>query len=319
MSLESTTQAAGRKSPWRRLASVVLVALALAYLAWVLKDEAQSIGDAFASIAPWKIAVATLCATGMCLLKAIYHRQLLLRITARGAHADQIIPAYAQAQVVRYLPGKFWGLLHQANQLSSLFSVHEVMLANVLQMLATNLMSIGVIVSILGAALLGSAWPLLGLPLTLALIELLHRKPLLDRYLVRLVVSLGRGRFGTAELATLPIKPVRWLGTLVLSAEWLAYYAMWWAATEGLIGLESALTLGTWYAAASLLSILAIAVPAGLVVREAIFVSLAGMGSYPQGLVIALAAALRVIMTLGDLLCVPLTLVHRRMAGGRGG
>jgi hypothetical protein len=80
-----------------------------------------------------------------------------------------------------------------------------------------------------------------------------------------------------------------------------------------MLELTSALALATWYAAASLLSILAIAVPAGLVVREAIFVSLSGLSAVPQATLVVLAAAMRLAMTAGEVLCIPVTLAYRKL------
>jgi hypothetical protein len=191
------------------------------------------------------------------------------------------------------------------------------MLANLLQMLTTNILAVGVIASVLGSLLFGSPLPLLGLPVALLVVELLHRNPLLERALVRLAVVASRGRFGTRALLDVPIAPSRWLATGILTAEWLVYFAAWAVLASGTLDLASALTLATWYAAASLLSILAIAVPAGLVVREAIFVSLGGMSAFPQATLVVLAALMRLAMTAGDVLCIPVTLAYQRLGRDR--
>jgi len=297
---------------WRKLLGLLLFALAMAYLAWLFAADSVGIAAAIGAISPWRLAAAIALLTTMSLLKTCYHANLLGRITGRTQLSATIAAAYAQAQVVRYLPGKVWGFLHQANQLSSGFSAQEVMLANLLQMLTTNILALGVITSVLGTLMSGSKLPLLGLPVTLLAVEVLHRNPLLERTLVRLAVLASRGRFGTRDLLNVPVAPSRWLATAILTAEWMVYFAAWALLTNGFIDMASALALATWYAAASLVSILAFAVPAGLVVREAIFVSLGGLSAVPEATLVVLAAAMRLAMTAGDVLCIPATLAYRK-------
>jgi len=310
---QQATQPRPASPIWRRLLGLALLAGAVAYLWYTLRGEVDAMKVALARISALNLVAATLCALAMCYLKAIYHRTLLHRISGRSEHLDAVVPAYTQAQVVRYLPGKVWGLLHQANQLSNLFTPQEVMLANLLQMLATNLMAVGFIVSIIATVISGNAWWLAGVPSTLAAMEYLHRNPMLERWIVRMAIVLSRGRFGTRSLAETPIAPIRWKATSLLAAEWVAFYAMWLFAADGWMPIESIIAVGTWYAAASLLAILAIAVPAGLVVREAIFVSLGGLAAYPQGMLLVLAAAMRIIMTLGELACIPVAMLVRAL------
>ncbi|WP_290885190.1 hypothetical protein [Arenimonas sp.] len=296
----------------------ILLVIALGYLAYTLRDEVDEMQAALARISVAGFLAATALALVMCYLKAIYHRTLLSRISGRHEHLEAVVPAYAQAQVVRYLPGKVWGLVHQANKLSSLFTPQQVMLANLLQMLVTNLMAVGIIGSILAAHLTGQAWLLLGLPLTLLVVEALHRRPVLEQSIVTLAMKASRGRFGTQDLARTPIAPIPWRGTALLCLEWIAFYAMWLVAADGWLAMPDLLLLGTWYAAASLLGIVAIAVPAGMIVREALFVSLGGLSAYPEGLLLVLAAALRIVMTLGELALIPIALLVSRLGGKPG-
>lgn len=296
-----------RRSPWRMIIGSVLIICSLAYIYYALRGELRAMLTELRSISPARTALAVLCATGMYYTKAIYHRTLLARITGRNQSLASVPPAYAQAQIVRYLPGKVWGLLHQANQLGRYFSPQEVMVANLLQTVATYLMSLGVIGSALAASATGSPWPLLGIPATLAAMELLHRRPMLERLVVSTIASLGRGRFGTAALAAIPVAPIRWHGTALLALEWVAFYLMWLLISNSGIPSVTTLTLATWYAAASILAIFALVVPAGLAVREAIFVSIAGLGNFPQSTLLAVAAVTRLVMSLGELCCIPLS------------
>ncbi len=111
----------------------------------------------------------------------------------------------------------------------------------------------------------------------------------------------------------MPVAPSRWLATAILAAEWMVYFVAWALLANGMLDLASIVALAAWYAAASLLSILAFAVPAGLVVREAIFVSLGGLSAVPLATLVVLAAAMRLAMTVGDVLCIPATVAYRKL------
>jgi uncharacterized membrane protein YbhN (UPF0104 family) len=312
MSSKSSDATPRRRPLWQRLLGLFLVTAAASYLIIVLQKDAPAILTTLRKIAAWKLVAASIAAAFMGLLNAAYHRNLLLRISNQIPRGESIMLAYSEAQVVRYLPGKIWGLVHQSSQLSSHFKMHEVVLANTLQMLMTNLLSLGVIGSILGASLLHSPWPLVGIPLSLVAIEWMHRNPFLEQLLVRAAQRFARvspGDFITK------VRPVRWRGTAILATEWLAYFAVWGLVAHQLLAPLEIAVLGAWYAAASLLAILAIAVPAGLAVREAMFVSLAATGAFPNSVLIALAALLRAITMAGEVVAVLIIWLTRKMFG----
>lgn len=310
-----TAPSAGRPL-WQRMLGVALLVGAALFLAHGIRNQAPALTEVASRLGAWQLMAAAVAAAVMCILKAAYHRNVLTRISGREPQGRGVMLAYAQAQLVRYLPGKIWGLVHQANHLSAHYRASEIVMGNTLQMIATNLLAVGVTFSILGTALLESAWPLLGLPASIIALELLHRYPLLDRFLLRIAQRVARA---PAAERMLDVAGVKWLGTALLTAEWLAYYGMWLLLSNGMLSVPQALVLGTWYAAASLVSILAIAVPAGLVVREAIFVSMAGIGHFPQSMLLMLAALLRVITVAGDVLCaVAISVADKFRGGGHG-
>jgi uncharacterized membrane protein YbhN (UPF0104 family) len=287
---------------WRRLLGVLLALAALLYLGALVVDDADAFLAVLSGSSPSQILMALLAAIAMLLLKAWYHTLICERISGQTNLVGSVLPAYCAAQVVRYLPGKIWGLVYQANRLSERLHPGEVVTANAVQTLTTNLLAVGVIGSVLSAVFLDAVWPLFGIVLAVAFTEALHRNPVIERKLRGLIERWAR-RLPAAP-AAIPAWPRT--GTLLLCAEWVAYFAIWLALVGDQVPVLETIVLATWYAAASLLAIAVIVVPGGLAVREAIFVALASSTAVGAAALVALAAALRLLLTLAEACCVPI-------------
>ncbi|MDW8479048.1 MAG: hypothetical protein RML12_03390 [Xanthomonadales bacterium] len=282
---------------WRPLLAALIVGAGLVYLAVLAARESEAFLRAVREFRPAELLLAALAALAMQALKALYHLRLCLRLGAPREAKVSLLRAYAVAQVVRYLPGKVWGLVYQAERLSAWLPPSRVLLANALQMLQTNLMASGIILGTLGIVWLGAPWALAATLLLAAVVELLHRWPALERLLLALWARLRR-----RPLAWTEIPADRWIATAILVLEWLAYYLMWWLLFGPRMPAAEWLLLSTWYAAASLLAILVVVVPGGLAVREALFVALGGMGSGEgAGALVAYAALLRALLWSGEI------------------
>jgi uncharacterized membrane protein YbhN (UPF0104 family) len=271
----------------------------MGYLGTIVAKDSDAFVLVLRSLDPGMVAGALLAALAMMLLKALYHYDLCRSLGGGGMGAEVILRAYATAQVVRYLPGKVWGLLYQAALLSDM-GPGRVVTANLMQMVHTNLLAIGVISAVLGSVSTERAWPLWALAVSLLLVELLHRRPKLEA----VVVTAANRMLRRSESATFAAAPRPWRGTIILVLEWLVYYAMWWALLAP-IGFVDMLVPSTWYAAASLLAILAFVVPGGIGVREALFVTLAAGFTGGGGSLVAIAAGIRLVLLAAELACIP--------------
>lgn len=299
-SATETRPARQAPGPLKRAMLTLLLLASLGYLAFVVRKDFEAFIAVLAALDLGMVALSVLSALVMMVLKALYHLDLCRALSERHVPAAPLLRAYATAQVVRYLPGKVWGVVYQASRLSDL-GAGRIVTANLMQMLHTNLVAVGVIAGVLGSMVLERAWPLAALVLGLLVVEVLHRRPRLERMIVALVTrSQGRAE---PQAAVVSPRPVR--ATTILALEWVAYYAMWWTLLAP-VGWSEMLVPSTWYAAASLLAILAFVVPGGIGVREALFVSLAGGGFAPGAAsLVALAAAMRLILLAGELVCIP--------------
>lgn len=298
----------GRGPHLRRYFGFTLALAALFYLGVLVHQNLDEFLAGIDALSLLQVLGAVVAAVAMLALKAAYHVMLCQRLSGKSALAAEVLPAYCTAQVVRYLPGKIWGIVYQSGKLAKSVGQREVVAANAIQTVTTNLLGSAVIVSSLAAFHTGQPIFLVGILIGIVMVEMLHRTPSIEAWLLRLAYKVGRR--SSREIPSIP--PMHMRGTAILVLEWVAYFLMWHLIAAGSSGTGGAALFGIWYAAASLIAVLAIAVPGGLAVREAIFVGIASsMGAHAATLV-ALAAVARLVLTAGELLCIPLASIYSR-------
>jgi len=282
----------------------VILTTCLAYLVQLLLDNREEVSLAVSSLTLGQALCSIAAALAMYLLKGYYHVLLIQRISKRNGLTGSVLPAYCVAQVVRYLPGKIWGMVYQVTQLSGTVSPGQVITANLIQMITTMTLGNLIIISILFAIHFNSLLPLTGIAIALILTEIIHRVPQIERKLLLIIAKIT----SREQSISLEIEPQRWVGTLILLLEWVAYFTIW----AVVIGPSSDpirfIELGTIYSAASVLAIVAIVAPSGIAVREALFVGLAVTTSANTALLLGYAVVLRLILTFAELLCVPVAM-----------
>ncbi|KFN51260.1 hypothetical protein [Arenimonas composti] len=287
----------------RRLLQWLLLAAAIAYLGYYLRDQWLALRADVTLLEPWLLLAGSLAVAGMLALKSLYHLVVLRRLGHSGPPAPAaIVSAYALSQVVRYLPGKVLGVIFEAERLAPHIPAHRVVAANIIQSLYTMALTFGV----LGAA---AVWLFDGGPWLawLACVSLVvatwsaHRLHLVERAMFRLASRIPRLR----EYATLPATSSRWSlrAALILLCEWLPYFLFWallLPADED--PFRTAILLGSCYAGASLAANFAVIAPSGLFVREAIFLWMGSQLAVAPSTVILLGMAARLAFTMADLL-----------------
>ena len=286
---------------WQNVLGASLTIAAVAYLVNLVATDFLSFSSALKNQTPVSLSAAVTAAIIMFAIKAGYHTTLCQRLSRKTQLFADVLPAFAVAQVIRYLPGKIWGVVYQSGRLSSRLHPSVVIAANTSQMLMTNLLGAGVIVSVLCCAYFDSPWPLIGLLVFIAITELLHRYPKIEVWLLQTIARTLRRNVSAPS-----VPAQKFWGTIMLSLEWFVYYLIWSAILGEGIPSNPIVVIATWYAAASLLAIFAIAVPAGIAVREALFVSMAATTISNSGELVGYAALMRAILTLSEIVFVPI-------------
>lgn len=295
------------KSGLRRGLSVALLLCAVVYLCYVVATQWSDIG---AELSQWTIVsllLALAAALAMLGMKSAYHAMLFYRLgQGNSPGALRIAAAYATSQVVRYLPGKVLGIVYQSNRLAPEVPVLRVVAANLIQGIYTNILSLGVLASIVVWAYTSSI--LLGLTLWLLgglIVAIAHRWSAVERgtgwLSRRLPHRWQRGAFPSVSSGW----DSAFICAVLLMAEWIPYFAIWVLlvpAAHIADPVSTAILLGASYAGASLAANLAVVMPSGLFVREALFLVVAGRLGFDPATIIALGAVARVIFTLSDLL-----------------
>ena len=259
---------------------------AVAYLGHQAWPELPALVRTARRLGEWQVAGAFVACVATLLFQATYHAVVLERFSGSIGMKRKVVAAYLQAQVIRYLPGKIWGVVYQSQRLAPSHTPVGVVLANVWQSLLTILLSAVVVFTTLAALLLSPAWLLILVP-ALVSVEWLHRSTAAETALLR---TLSRWLPRVHLPANFEPLPVRWVGTSLLLAEWLSFLVMFAILLKGVASVMDALVVGTWYGGASMLALAAVVVPAGLAVREAIF--LAAPDAFGIDMAVLLTAAL---------------------------
>ncbi|NCT86230.1 hypothetical protein GXB84_02650 [Stenotrophomonas acidaminiphila] len=287
---------------WRRLRLAVagiLMLAALLFIGDLIKPQLALFPQAMRRIDWWLAALAVLACVPMYYIKAAYHVRTLGRFSGRGLDRRKAVAVYLQAQVVRYLPGKIWGLLYQSGRMAGDVYPGIILAANLWQMLITNVLAVAVVAGVL-LAVAQSPWWLLLVVLGVAVVEFLHRCTM-PAWLSRGRLAVGLSRLGV-ELPRGPLLPMAWSGTAMLCAEWVFFFAVFLCLLGGQQSLADTLALGAWYGGASVIALAAFVVPAGLAVREAIFVAAPAVVSLDAAHLVLVAALARIVFLGGEII-----------------
>jgi hypothetical protein len=255
---------------WKGIASAVAVVVALGYVLHGLWQDRETAAAALHHL-HWAAIVSSLVpALAMLACSTSYHVLLLRALEQPPPPAGDLVRSYATAQLVRYLPGKIWSVLHQSATLAGVARARSVIAANVLQyVITTGLAAAVVIVGAMVVATGEAAWWWLLLPVCLALAALHGRGRMLHvtRSLARRL-SLGRLEL---PVATLPRSSALRLAALLV-LEWIAYALLWAVFCRGSTYTAHVVPLALAYAGSAGASALLMLAPGGLALREALFV-----------------------------------------------
>lgn len=296
----------GKTSRLRSLLAFLVVSVALVSLILQVIDDGLPSTAILERFSPATLVLATLVLLPMYWIKAYYHTELIRSLDPQDFDRARVLSVYLQAQLVRYLPGKIWGIVYQSGRMAQRHPPATIITANLAQTLTTNLMALFLILAGAGGLLLHPACWLLLLP-ALLLPEWLHRSPRLwaflaermSRWLPRLGVLRAPAREGALRIS----------GTLMLASEWLFYFGLFWILLGHHLALFEVLATAIWYAGASLLSMLAVVIPAGLTVREALFVASPAQATFTASELLLLAVILRLLSVVAEILTASIALI----------
>lgn len=295
----------------KKVIVVLLGVISLVYIGVILTSNFNSIDNISAYFSVKNIIFALV--PGVLMLASKSYLNTLIIEDIEDIKIDKklrIISVYSNAQVIRYLPGKIWGIVYQSEQLSKMFARKTTWFSNLIQMAITNINSFVV---------LGTMYLYISMNSLLALGYLITSIAVLFITLKTNTVYHIVNKFVSEKYKLLPKKqltPLRSLAEIMfLQLDWLLYFFAWYLLAPSHSLGESFILIGATYAAASLLGMLAFVMPSGWLVREASFLWLGALVGLSQNILLIYSVIARMFFILADLLWAALLSILLKVKG----
>lgn len=264
-----------------KIISVILVISAILWVFIILRENAGKLTISMASLELKWIALSVVPAMISVFIATYIYYLVLSGIVLVPLSVRNIMTPFIVSQVVRYLPGKIWGIYYQIVS-SKQVSSHQTVKANIRHFALTNLNSFAIAASVFTYRHEGN-WTAL---------------------VVFVAVQFSMFFFLTTYDSNRGIQ----IFTL-LQAEWLVYFFTCFLILPGYYGIGEVLFIATCYVIAWIGGALIVMLPGGLFVREASFIWLSGLFGFNPGDMLAFSIIARMLFTLADVACASLSVL----------
>jgi len=313
--VDANRQAPRKLRRWIRLGlSVLMLAATAVYVGRLLHGQSDNLRMTLDTLSTGRILFGLALATLTLMCPAFYHALAVERLTpVRGARLH-IAAAFAISQVVRYVPGKVFGVLFELNYLRGTVGGDALVFANASQTFYQYLVTVAGAIPLAAVLVGGSPWYWSLAAITAGGMILAHRLGWCEHLLIWMARRIPGLR--KTLTASVDARHATFSAPLMQGLEWLFLIIMWYAIDLGTNNLTPYVLLATCYTVASVLGSLAILVPSGLFVREGAFVWLAHFSRSPHFDPVALivyAAIIRLWFTGADVLVAIILGVADRM------
>ena len=278
-----------------RIFSSILLAAALFWLGKLTWDNLDQLAETAGSFPYGNFLGALVPAMVALFTASVTHCFILAETSGRAISFSSCIPYYLISQIVRYIPGKIWGIFYQARQLASQVGSREVWAANFVQ-LAIGTAASAIAVAWAASLVFFDAWTAF---VTLAVLVIALYLSLWQKWIHHTVRRLTPTAFRST-----PSLPVDQSIEIFLSllVEWAAYLLSWVILLYGTHSPGDAVVISILYVASWILGFAVTVVPGGIGIREGTFVSLGGVLGFNPGMLMFYALLARLLFTLADLI-----------------
>ena len=280
----------------------LLIIAAAGFLLKIGVDNYEDIEGKLHELNLYRVVLAVVFCTTMLVLKGMLHVALIHDFDINKTHWRHIINSYGQAQIIRYIPGKVWGVIFQGEKLEKFLSRKIVWIVNIWQVLITNFNGLGVIAFFLLFYYFGFH-PLIFVAFSTIIIT----------YFIFSSNTIGwfisyLSKLKYIDLSSLPAvlgqSPSKaFVKILLLELEWVFYFLFWIWLLPMNTSISDSLILGSIYAGAALVGIIVFVVPSGWFVREASFIWVGLNLGYSEDILFIFGVLARLVMIAGDVLC----------------
>ncbi len=277
-----------------RLFSPVLLVVALFWLGKLTWENLDQLAATAGEFSYANFLGAFVLATASLFTASVTHCLILTETSGRAVSLSFCIPCYLLSQIVRYIPGKIWGILYQTRQLASHVDSREVWAANIVQFAVGIAASVIAFLWAVSLVLIDTRMAIATLALLAGVLYLSLQRKWFHHAVRRLTPKV----FRTAP----PHHPDRSAEIfLSLLIEWAMYLLSWMILLHGTHSLEDATLLSILYVASWILGFAVTVAPGGLGIRESAFLSLGATFGFNPGTLAFYALLARLLFTLADL------------------
>jgi hypothetical protein len=245
-----------------KAARFTLFTAALGFLVYYLRRNWADVAGVLKEFDPILVIGAAVLVTASLFCKALLNLYLLKTLMHTPLADSTLLHSYAESQIVKYLPGRIWGILFQASSLRNNIRRSDVWIVNIFQMLALNATALVVLmVAVMFVDALGATlkWLVVGGGLLLFVI---------------LYFNLGRG-FRLLKVEEATVKKYAGLidgalvgrAVIVVALDWAFYIGMWLALAHEKLSVFETLITAVSYTTAAIVGWLRVFLPNGLIAR----------------------------------------------------
>jgi len=289
---------------YQSLAASCIIVLAACWISVLLWEHARDIQHYFRVFDVFRISIAMASALASLFVFACVFKIILQQVSQKKFPFNRIMSPYFFGQIAKYLPGKVWGVLYQAQRMGRYAAPSCVWQTNIELMILGTIQHGIVILCFLAWLFSGAEYAVLAFSfLELAFLVMLKT----DR-IRQGVFLLVRFFFPHAPACSYANKKEGGFPALLilflLLLEWVFIILTWHMLLPAGTALLDTCLIASSYILAWLAGFFTFIVPNGIMVREAVFIWFGGIIGIDQGMLIYYGVLARIFYLVADILAV---------------
>lgn len=281
--------------------SAVLMLAAVIWIFVSLRGRFDQVVAAFLSFRAHYVGISIIPVMGDIFMVSYVYFLILSGLGLSGLSRRAAMLPLLASKIIRYLPGKIWGIAYQVNITDCSIPINFTLRANIEHFLLVNINSIAVAAGVFTYYKKGAVTALPMYAAALFFVFLFLRVSLTQRA-ISLVIRLTSA-YDASFRSSIRDKNKDLLILGLMQSAWLFYYLAFSMILPAHFGLGDIVIIATCYAVAGIICAFVPLMPNGLLIREGSFIGIAEMFGYDPVDMFAFSIVARIIFTLADVLC----------------
>jgi len=284
----------------RVLISTTLTTSAMVWMFLLLRDSLDRLEVPIYLMNPADLVLSVFLLMVTAIIVSYVYFLLLGRVVPGTLPAMYVIAPYLTSQVVRYLPGKIWGVFYQVQAMSKLVHTGDTVKANIEQFALTNMNSIAVAacVYMYYGGMIGTALTVFAVAMTIMFL-------FIRSSFLRLTISIF-SRSTSSIKESFVAKKCKRKNALIFSliqVEWIIYILACALLLPDNYYLNEVIIVSAIYAVATLIGGILLIIPSGIVVREASFIWLSSFLGFNVVDMFTFSIVFRIVDMVAETMC----------------